>query len=836
MKISIENIEPNRYSNIISTKSKVKNRKQIRINVNPPKIEGANEEIINLKGNLKMQIKGIKEKIFPFDIKLILLPMKAIFRCIQYPISELKNNYFRLCCDNINSEEKIDFELNNYYIGDFFKIKADLQIFEENKAEKPIIQIDSNSKTLSVLMPHTDQPIRSKFDIIIKLCNNFEFKVHCDFVIRPLIFTFEMYDYIKKDFVSDVCQIVLLKPKLIQFLHFRILILYKFKQKAKLSYNLPNIITIESSCITKYNNSNRGSNINKFDCMNDFEVSGDFSFYLCITNESSKSFAYNDIYTITLHIGKSKKTIQLAFLDPYTNIFEPNNPMASIKNDMFLKCFPCCLFSYKDNKWIKINTSKEIQKNPEMPFAIATPFLCFTNIEDFVVIDYHKDNLDSISVSNKTGSNIKYVKVSTGKITVKVSPTSQIETETKVEKKFIVSTTKNTSYYPIIGFIEGNPDLWFPVFDEYPQLKHSELLLYSINEDNVEKAKRYIQEIKDSYESTGSSVKSTSSLILVDLLMNKNVILNIKLILLMFPKCIQNQFESIINEIQPFINLGRKLPNEVQVIISFNLIVTFIQVFKQRYQEIETQQFCLQMSLSNGFIQKQVDKLFSELMYFDEKRLVEFDNNIKRFFEDCRNSIEKVVIDSLPKKSNYVDCILVNENDHSKSFDLSGFINKTFFDELFNSKSMEKITAETVLSLPAIENPPDNSLMSYIKFILSCTEGSILLPAFVLYNMMIGNDQNQSENYFVKLFSIYRNVTCGSLVNNSVLSCYINNFIKLFSICLNRLKMAGIKIDGNTFIYQLQNKYRYNDVLSIPEFDFQTDAQIKDTREIDKTD
>ena len=115
-----------------------------------------------------------------------------------------------------------------------------------------------------------------------------------------------------------------------------------------------------------------------------------------------------------------------------------------------------------------------------------------------------------------------------------------------------------------------------------------------------------------------------------------------------------------------------------------------------------------------------------------------------------------------------------------------------------------------------------------MKLFSSCSQGAIVLPAFILMHMNKDNDYSQSEKYLAHLFSIFKEVTRESQVNKSILSCHINRFIELFRICVNRLKMAGIKFGENEMLNSLnETNYQYNELISMPEKDLLTLPQIE---------
>lgn len=781
------------YSQILTTSNKVKNKIPIQIFIMPPKITDKKKKIINMIGNLKLNVKGYDEYIFPFDITLALFPIKVVIKCVQFPLSEIENNYFRLCCDQINSEERIDLEINNYYNHNFFVLNYELVPHDGNTANEPVVYLNEKTKSLSLYMPHVKKnPTRCKFDIIIKLSQNLEVKIHCDFVVLPLIFKFEMFDFCKKTFSKNVCHLILIKPDYFQFLHFRILCPYPLHHKAKIVFNMPKFVKIEESSLKIIKDDSDIS-------FSDFEIENDFYFNLKISN-SAPPFEYS-LYSISLEIAGIKKEIILSLINSYDNIFSPNE-------------FPCYSYIYNDDKWEKIKSNEDIKKmiNNDSFYLITTPFSWYPNKDKFIMIHYNHEKNNIISISNPNKLQIKYIQISQENL-IKVSQ-SEINIEKKYEKfYFIYSKEKITHYYSIVGYIEENPDEWFPTFDIFPDIGTNDIIQYFINKENMDKALSIKDNLLKFYNN------STPGDLFVHFMYEKNNILNINSIIEMFPKFIQSKFEMILIEIKLFINLGDKIPSEIQLIISNNLIITFLLMFKQKYNEIKSNNFCLQMPIHNSLIQKQIDKAFDELMKFDESMKFELSNKIKEKFDIVRHSINQIKISSLPEKSKQFEYMLISENNSSKQFNKE--VNKQLkFDDCYNEKSVFEKTYETISSLALIDIPSDHSLSSYMEFISSCSISAVLLPAFIFNSLYKNNDHSTFERTFAILFTFYKEVTKESHENKSVLSYFINKFIELFEICMDKLKLAGINVDDAGISEELnKSTYKCLELISIPKVD-----------------
>lgn len=793
------------YSKIISTKEKVMNKELIQLFIKAPNITGKEKQTVNIKGNLKMKIKGMNEKAFPFDIALQLLPMKVNMKCIQFPLSKLKSKHFKLCCDRVTSEDTIDFEITNYFIPELFKVNVELEPLINNKADKPIIKINEKTKMFSITVPHVDEPTRSHFNIIVKLCKNLEITIKCDFVIQPTVVIFEMYDICTKEFCSENCYIVSIEPYQPQDLYFRIISLHRVKQNIRIEGSFPNYIKIDGSSLTTVVNEN---SISK----DDVEIDSVFSFTIKIVSLPHEVIKDNTKYNIKLYMAGITKTIEFKFIDSRNE----NNDINDIE---YMTTFPCYSYSYNDEKWIKIRTKEDIQelKNPKYPFVITTPFDIYTNIKDFIVIDYHREGVDYVFVSNPTKMHVSYIQITSEKEEVKTSSSAKADKKTtSIKKYYVIPQTTSTIFYSIIGYIEEDKNNWFPAFDEYPKInmENYSTLPYIDDKQISENAKARIQEIKNSYQSQNDS-KLTSSLIFVNLLTKKNVVLQMKSIIEKLPDCFHSKFEKILTDTQPF--LYGSMSNEILSIISYNLIITFIPILQQRYIELDSHQYCLQMTISNAFIYKQKSEAFDEFKCFNNDKVNEIRDSIFEFFSEKELERHQINVESLPDKSKQIDCVLINENNHSKASSKNKKVKKLIFEKDFNIRLIYENLAETVLSLPPIDVSTPDSLLSYMKFFSSCSQGALVLPAFILNHIITDNDHQQSQQYFTLLFNLYKELTKDSLENKTVLSNLINNFINLFHILVTRLIMSGIKCNKFESIKNLNEcKYEYQNLISIP--------------------
>lgn len=229
----IENLSDPQLSKIISTKEKLKNNEPLQIFLTPPHTLENEPKILTLKGNILIQTEYTEPFVLPFEFILSIIPLKLRLKCFEYKLAKDEKD-FRLCCDKIDSGSQLNFEVLNYYIQDKFILAIELESHDENEGNKPEISVDKIKKKFSLIIPQVSSPIRSQFSIKIAFSQNFVCSIHCDFVIMPLIFSFEVYDYFTKQFSSSSCTLLAIKDKY-QRLRFRIQSLFPCEKKGQIT-------------------------------------------------------------------------------------------------------------------------------------------------------------------------------------------------------------------------------------------------------------------------------------------------------------------------------------------------------------------------------------------------------------------------------------------------------------------------------------------------------------------------------------------------------------------------------------------------------------------------
>ena len=264
-----------------------------------------------------------------------------------------------------------------------FLLNADLESLDDNMSTKPTIIINEKSKQISLRMSHVTKETNCNFDLIMNFCKNFITRIRCDFVIKPLVFAFEVYDYCLKKFTTESCKIFLSDIHSMQSLIFRISFLNQSVKECQISYLLPSPICIGKTDIDSFDKFTINNNV--------------FTFNIAINNITlHPNLKNNENYGITLEIEQIQKTIKFEFIDQQNVDFN--------KKKYYPSKYPCFIYNQNNVKWTPVkNIQNDIMNcdNTNIPCIIVTPFkYLFLNQEKFVHIDYHPKNSYCVSATN----------------------------------------------------------------------------------------------------------------------------------------------------------------------------------------------------------------------------------------------------------------------------------------------------------------------------------------------------------------------------------------------------------------------------------------------------
>lgn len=764
----------------------------------PPASMKDEPEIIALSGSIHLKSKSFDSCKLPFEITFPIFSLKSRLRCLEYKLS-LDEQAIRLCCDKVFSESKIHFEVLNYYLQNHFVMSVEIEPLDENESSQPSILINKTKRQFSISIPKVDKPTRSQMNIIIALSQTFITTIHCDFIILPLIFSFEIFDVIAKRYESTLCQLYF-TPGVTKSIHLRMSSYLPFTRFGRMNYKIPDGMQL----------SRPGHSIN-----DNFEINGHFDMDLELYIPNRRYYIYGNWY-IQLEIGTFHKLIRLEFVDPATLQFSPYSDIPG--NKKFLEVFPTYMYNYQHKIWISVKNFNDIKANMlnNNPYVIVSPQSHFTNIEQFTIVRYDKfpDGLASESYTS-----ILYCQLSLALDDIPLMKTNKNPSLSRLylpkDQQTLLTRIKNIftnssnfiNYFSIIGYDANNKNIWFPIYDKYPkvdtftQLKYEEKYV-AIAEKNLDLMITSIipnltMSLLSEYFTKSFVPKyiQTNFAILIAIFRQESAILQFEALLAEMPEEIQQAFADILADIRlQFTDLDKISHGKIFVIISHNIILRFCHIFAKKYQELKSHLFCLQMPLTKSEIDNQQSKALNE---YKSQSIGKVENiaqfNSPHHFSQLEAQISQIDIPTLPLEEKRFECIIISEHEPMKPCLLRDGLGYFNFSSIYDESSIFSGSINTISSLPSIELPKVPSVNSMNRFYAVCAQGSSILPNYVRSKRIANADQKDAESYFGILFNIYLNVTAESTTNRSIFSENINSFIEAFQNCVKRLKRAGVE-------------------------------------------
>ena len=814
----IDNLSDQQFSKIITTKYKTSRNKSIQIFVIPPASK-KDPEILKINGDLIIKMKSSQPFSLPFEVSIAILPLKVRIHCLNYKLTDYENN-MKLCCEKIISGSKIDFEAKNYYNQSYFVLAVELESLDENEADQPNLSINKINQTFSIKIPEVTDPIRCKFIIKVALSQNLVTSILCDFIILPFAFTFEVYNYMTKRFESN-CQLIYINSFCPLF--FKIMTLFPSEQTCKLDCVMPRNISISSSN-------------NEF--THKFQIKGDHIINAKISYIGSAVNYYPNKYYVSLSIRNITKKIYFQFIKPSFYVFRPFSITDDYQNQIFIDKFPCIEYDYNIRNWIKIKDAKKINKNQKWPSFICSPFQYYTDMEKFTIINYSDDKkVEYVSSSND--GKVTYLQM-TYTAYFNLIFTSNNESTKKLIKKPSKIWFKPFQYYyySVIGYLNENNKCWFPVFNEYPDLTGIDEINYSNDAKTIEQAEKNIKKMYQSldekkkikhdkvdtyfHSKTEFPLKKMNFALMMLLLDQQTIYTNISDFINQFPSGIKRHFVDFHEKLNIFLERTNIPIKDISMIILHNLIVKFARIFKAKFEEIKSHQFCLESPFSIPELYQAILKMESEYYAYDKSLNKKRSNADNYEFSEKEKAMAKIPIDPLPDKTKQYDCFIVSENDLIKPCALNELSLGSFhFDDNDVEETIISNDIDSLVSLPPIEIPKEYTIESLNAFYSSCSQGATALPSYIRLRQIQSKDQDESENYFLKLLNIYNYITKSYDKNHSILANHINSFIESFKNCVRRLRRAGIDFSRSHLHQSLKdNLSNFQDFIKCPDINY----------------
>ena len=814
----IANLSDNQFNKILSVKNTISNNEPVQIFITPPLASSSEPEIINISGDIIISTGSTKPFPLPFDITLGIVPLTVRLKCLEYKLCKRDRN-LRLCCEKIVGGSQINFEVINYYIKQHFAVSVELESMDENEANQPDVRVNKTQNLFSLSIPEVNDPTRCNFVIKVALSHDFVISIICDFIILPLVISFEVYSYIEKDYVRE-CHLVYM-PNVTHQLYFRIMSLYPCELMCKIDTSMPLSVTFSS----------KDSAFNK-----SFKIKGNFYLSVDINMKEYKVSPFGQYYNTTLEIGNLKKNIKFKFFQPVFYQFFPSSLSYYDQNKDFIRKFPCADYNYHTQQWEKIKSNEHLKSLVAKPYIVCSPFKYYRNERIFTMVNY---NADYVTTTNQ--QNVSYFQLTLSENIPLLTNIAQFNSNVTNARIPVNDTFYEYNYYSIIGYIQSSKKLWFPAFDIYPDVSQIQFIPY-INDNNKKKLaknniiKMYLslglkekpkeKTVKNIFlkNNNATPIKKRNFAYFMILLEQKSILTDISGFIKMFPPNIQANFVDFINfaeNINKFLTKNKINIEDILDIIAHNLILKFTQVFKAQYDQLKSDDFCLDCPISNIEMRKVMDKMKEYLFKYDKSKDKERSKSTKYEFNEKEKILSKISIEPLPEDSKRSDCYIISENESPKPCKNRDPFGIFDFDANVIEETENSDNIDSIASLPPIEIPTKYSIDSLNTFYSLCSQGATALPSYIRLRQIQSKDQKESELYFSKLLSLYKDITMNSTKNHSILANHINSFIESFQNCVRRLKKAGIDF-SKTYLPQSLNDEQNNfqDFIKCPSIDY----------------
>jgi len=787
--VDIENVtskDGHDYSRWFTAKHTFTSGEIIQIFISLPPPVNKNIENIEVSLNLKIQSPPYKELNIPCTFFITLLPLSIFLSCKEYSLS-YHDDSFNLCTQYLMSNSDLSLKIQNYNHKDAVSYAYQIESCDDNESPKPDVNKSKNG--LSIHIPSLSNKIqRLHFNLHLQFSERFSTEVRVNAAIIPFDYSFYIYDFTKKKYISNNLTIFFSNDLVEKSIPLHcILYIPSFINQL----DCDAIIQKKISCgeIENY------SYYQKFPAK-----SKKFTLMLKI-HPNLKNYEYNEYNSISLQIKGIEKKIQIRIIRP--QLYEVKD------------------YSYQwiNNEWVKA----PYNFNPESECYI-NPFFGIKNPNPKIKVTYKKD---FVSVEN--GSN---------NIFISYGKNGEIKKQSNASTESLMRNIDNG--IPIFGIYMNK---WYPLFKTYPQsIKNWEKL--ELDPINVENAKKDLEKVNERKFFQWNARSATDFLVMVDLLKLDDLTTPNSLI------CINNLIDSFPDSIKKtslyWKNLkdcGDIIPNimsrdqeDLLYIISHNLIYYFYILFKSQYEKIEKQSYSIILdSIPNDKVPSKIKELCQQYYTIDSEEML-FDPASKENeqFHEVKKALKNLPISDISVEDSK-EAFLITYYNYS-NFEIQSKLRNDKPNIIISSKKYHLQSDKDIsISLPDISSEFKRegvTIENLSNFYLSCLKGTRILPIYIR-SMKIQNNkamEKTASNYFLKLLQVYRGLP---KIDNSLISYSVNSFISSFCSMIGKFKLAGITFSNlPTSCQNLEEhqqdfiQYPEKDDLFLPQENWTSKAQI----------
>jgi len=141
-------------------------------------------------------------------MKILTVPLELLISCENYKL-EYINGVYHLKAYQLFSKKKIIFRIQNYLKGEENAIKTRMEYLEGN-TPGVLIDLKEEKEKLVVTLPNIiNEPKRVNYKIECYISKNYNIPIIIDSVIIPIDYSFQVWDFLSKNFKPEKLEILL---------------------------------------------------------------------------------------------------------------------------------------------------------------------------------------------------------------------------------------------------------------------------------------------------------------------------------------------------------------------------------------------------------------------------------------------------------------------------------------------------------------------------------------------------------------------------------------------------------------------------------------------------
>ena len=200
-----KNIDSYKYMKV---KNYIQPKEPIQIEIYIPNcVQKGKIENQIIKRNLKLTAGNSNCEV-EIEMKILTVPIELLLSCEMYKLEFINENYY-LKTNQLLSQEKIVFKIQNYFKSDNIEMQTRIESLEGNTSKEPVIELQDDTLNIKLPKIENNEAKRINFRIEIYISQNYKIPIIIDSVIMPINYSFQIYDFINHIFVQNKLELLL---------------------------------------------------------------------------------------------------------------------------------------------------------------------------------------------------------------------------------------------------------------------------------------------------------------------------------------------------------------------------------------------------------------------------------------------------------------------------------------------------------------------------------------------------------------------------------------------------------------------------------------------------